>query len=358
MSNILDTYDQNAIKFGHFSKALKSLLSSLILNEGIVVHSLESRVKNRRSLELKVNRKKRYSCLDDITDIVGVRVITHYSDDVDRIAELVKKEFDIDMENSIDKRKILEPDRFGYLSLHYIILLNGSRSSLSEYGKYKGLKAEIQIRSVLQHAWAEIEHDIGYKSNIGVPDPIRRQFSRLAGLLEIADNEFVNIKNDLEKYKVTVKDEIKRSISNIPIDKVTLVEFMNSNKVVGDIFRRIQKEFDLVFDDNHDDGIIENVISNLSYIKILTLDVLEKKLLDNIELLMRRLSIFSNDFKTRCATDGLSKMYMIIYFVQTVIANENSDEAMSDYYFSLHRRMSENEFNNFMNEIREAVISS
>lgn len=83
----------------------------------------------------------------------------------------------------------MEPDRFGYCSVHYVVEMSQKRLNLYEHQAYEGLKCEIQIRSVLQHAWAEIEHDLGYKSEIAIPKRIRRNFSRLAGLLEIADKE-------------------------------------------------------------------------------------------------------------------------------------------------------------------------
>ena len=74
-------------------------------------------------------------------------------------------------------------ERFGYQSVHYLVALKEDRTSLSEYLQYKGLIAEIQVRTILQHAWAEIEHDIQYKSSETIPQPIRRRFMQLAGLL-------------------------------------------------------------------------------------------------------------------------------------------------------------------------------
>ena len=180
MSDILITYDERKDKFESYALTLKSLLTTLICNEKISIHSLESRVKTKKSLEGKINKKGKYKSIDDITDIVGIRIITHYADDVDKIAAIVEKEFTIDQENSIDKRTSIAPDKFGYLSLHYIVTLSSTRTNLKEYEVYKNIKAELQIRSILQHAWAEIEHDIGYKSATGLPNEIRRYFSRLA----------------------------------------------------------------------------------------------------------------------------------------------------------------------------------
>ncbi|WP_242785636.1 GTP pyrophosphokinase [Bacillus cereus] len=118
----------------------------------------------------------KYSTLNDITDISGIRVITYFSDDVDKVASMIQNEFEIDETNSVDKRTLLDPDRFGYLSLHYVIKLNTLRTSLVEYQRFKDLKAEVQIRSILQHAWAEIEHDLGYKSKNSIPRVVKRDF--------------------------------------------------------------------------------------------------------------------------------------------------------------------------------------
>ncbi|HDV3986737.1 TPA: RelA/SpoT domain-containing protein, partial [Escherichia coli] len=113
MSDILITYDERKDKFESYALTLKSLLTTLIRNEKISIHSLESRVKTKKSLEGKINKKGKYKSIDDITDIVGIRIITHYADDVDKIAAIVEKEFTIDQENSIDKRTSIAPDKFG-----------------------------------------------------------------------------------------------------------------------------------------------------------------------------------------------------------------------------------------------------
>lgn len=229
VSELLDNYDSQIGLYRSFCEAASGLIGRLLDAERIAVHSISFRCKARNSLEKKVKKKSRYNSLSDITDLVGVRIITHYSDDVDKIAKLISDEFDIDASNSIDKRAALDPDRFGYLSLHYIASLRGDRSGLKEYSAYSGLKLEIQIRSILQHTWAEIEHDIGYKNEIEVPDPIRRRFSRLASLLELADEEFISIREEIRKYAESLDSNLMENPSGIGIDLVSFEKIVTKD---------------------------------------------------------------------------------------------------------------------------------
>ena len=140
---------------------IRAALEASCKREGIHVHSIEHRVKDRDSLILKLNRPDiSYETLQDLTDISGVRVITYYASDVDTIAELIQHEYCIDKENSIDKGALLDPDRFVYLSLHYVVSLKEGPASRFNRKTLTGLRSEIQVRSILQHAWAEIEHDL------------------------------------------------------------------------------------------------------------------------------------------------------------------------------------------------------
>jgi putative GTP pyrophosphokinase len=155
------------------------------------VHDVRSRLKARDSFDAKIRRSPgKYSDLSAVTDLVGLRIITYFAADVDRVASILEEEFEIDRLRSVDKRARTDPTQFGYSSLHYIISLPERRTSLSEYRGWRGLLAEVQVRSLLQHAWAEIEHDLGYKAVQDVPFDIRRRFARVAGLLELADEEF------------------------------------------------------------------------------------------------------------------------------------------------------------------------
>ncbi|MCY1691163.1 hypothetical protein OVA29_11120 [Exiguobacterium sp. SL14] len=87
---------------------------------------------------------------------------------------IIENEFAIDRDQSVDKSTLLDTTEFGYLSVHFVASLSEQRLALSEYGRFKDYTAEIQIRSILQHAWAEIEHDLGYKNPNSVPAEVKR----------------------------------------------------------------------------------------------------------------------------------------------------------------------------------------
>ena len=234
---------ENRLKDFHDLKSIcEQLVKQLLDEEKIKVHTVSGRVKEKDKLAEKLSKpEKNYSNLREITDVVGIRIITHFEDEIYKIGDLITKEFTVDPANSVDKGKMLDPDRFGYLSLHYICSLSDHRLKLREYMRFRDIAFEIQIRSILQHAWAEIEHDLGYKSGTGVPDPIRRRFSRLAGLLEVADQEFGAIRDWLHNYAATVKTEVTTSPEEVGIDNISLKAIFEQNSVVHEIDEEIAK---------------------------------------------------------------------------------------------------------------------
>ena len=171
--------------------------------------AIEARVKKEKSLAGKLVLKgAKYATLTDITDLVGARVITSYTDDVDRIASIAERLFEIDWENSVDKRRLHQLDSFGYNSLHYICRLPGY-----------DFRFELQLRTTLQHAWAVINHDNGYKSDIEIPQEYLRRMNRLAGMLEMADDEFSRIRTELTDYRRRVQTLVKNGkLDDVQLD--------------------------------------------------------------------------------------------------------------------------------------------
>lgn len=283
---IIKDFEHSYLLYSQFSKAMESLISVLLSSNGILPHSVSSRVKDRNSLIAKIERKNKYKSLEEITDVLGVRIITHYSDDVDQIATVIEREFLVDTENSIDKRVILEPDRFGYVSLHYVVSISNVRSELVEYKGFKNLKFEIQIRSILQHTWAEIEHDIGYKSQLEVPKPVQRKLSRLAGLLELADDQFILIRKEIKEYEEKIKNQMDISINNISMDRVSVLSYVNTSNIVNEIDVEMSGIFkiDLTKEKTRH---VSFLIKSLSFFNIFTIEQLDNILKTNKELIFK-----------------------------------------------------------------------
>ena len=211
--DLLPTYSRIA---GVVMEKLKSVFGEA----GIIVAALENRIKESSSLERKLILKGgKYDDILDVTDIVGVRVITFYIDDVDKVASVVERMFDIDWENSIDKRKLHETDSFGYLSLHYICRIPAALLSDPEYPELNDIRFEVQMRTVLQHAWANMSHDTGYKSGVEIPKVYLRNMSRLAGMLELVDDEFSRIRRELSDYRRQVQNLVASgNLSEVMLD--------------------------------------------------------------------------------------------------------------------------------------------
>jgi len=201
---------------------LESELRTALEAAGLDVHFVASRLKSEESLRRKIARPdKTYRRLWDVTDVVGVRVATYFEDSIEEVARLVEERFAVDFRHSTDKLRFRDHGRFGYRSVHYVCALPPGGPLPSE------ARFEIQIRTALQHAWAEVEHDLGYKVTVdgtddAVPAPIRRRFSRIASLLEIADQEFVSIRSDLRRYREAARVESASGGRSLPIDAVSL----------------------------------------------------------------------------------------------------------------------------------------
>lgn len=181
---------------------VKRILEESLKRRGIKVHSVEGRAKDPTSLGRKAAQpsdvdpgKPSYpNPLEQITDLAGIRVITYFPSTLVAIDQLLADEFRI-VERSDKGAELIEEDKFGYQSIHYLVKLTSQRACLPEYDRFADSIAEVQVRTILQHAWAEIEHDIQYKSASIIPAAIRRRFMSLAGMLEIADREFQAIQD-------------------------------------------------------------------------------------------------------------------------------------------------------------------
>lgn len=217
---LLLQYRQLLPVYEQMVKVIPEKLKEFFSEAGIIVAAVEHRVKKENSLAGKLQLKgSKYNSVHDVTDIVGIRVITFYTDDVDKVASVLERLFEIDWENSIDKRKAHEIDSFGYLSLHYICRMPESTYNDPKQPELNQIRFEVQMRTVLQHAWANMNHDTGYKSGVEIPKVYKRNLSRLAGMLELVDDEFSRIRHELADYRRQVQSLVASgNLSEVLLD--------------------------------------------------------------------------------------------------------------------------------------------
>jgi len=138
--------------------------------------------------------------LTQITDTVGIRVITYVHSDVAAVAELLADQLTILADRDLGQ-ETARGGGFGYASRHMLVHADPERPLASPYDSLNGHQASLQVRTVLQHAWAEFEHDIRYKGSIPVEQApeLDRRFTLAAGLLELADREFSKIRDRIRE---------------------------------------------------------------------------------------------------------------------------------------------------------------
>ena len=203
-------------------------INKMVKEQGIYVNAIEHRVKTEDSLKGKLELKGyKYHTIDDITDLVGLRVITFYTDEVDKVAAMVKHLFIVDWSESVDKRKLHETNTFGYNSLHYICQLP---ESFTHDPQISSIRFELQMRTALQHVWSTIEHDIRYKGDIKLPLEHQRQFGRLAGMMELIDNDFSRLRNTASEYRRQIKSLVDSGkLNEVPLNYETFQNYLETN---------------------------------------------------------------------------------------------------------------------------------
>jgi ppGpp synthetase/RelA/SpoT-type nucleotidyltranferase len=185
-------YDQGSIQ-------AIALINEILVNSPAVIHAVTARPKELSSLRLKLAEKGYSRPKRQVSDLIAARVITYYRDAVPIVVNALSTALEIDKKRSLDKREELEAVEFGYSSVHLIVRTRGGWSTSPQYFALRDRWFEIQIRSLLEHAWAENEHEVVYKSGIEYPAAVKRRFARIAGAIEIIEDEFIELREHRQK---------------------------------------------------------------------------------------------------------------------------------------------------------------
>jgi putative GTP pyrophosphokinase len=209
-------YSKKRPLYNEFARVVADLLQEALKSTDVKVHSVDYRAKTLSSFAKKAGaahpldptRPKYQDPLNDITDMAGVRVITFLPAAVEQVGSAVTAQFEV-IEHEDKVERLTREERFGYTSVHYLVRLRDNRTSLLEYRRFAGLVGEIQVRTILQHAWAEIEHDIEYKAAEAVAQWVRRRFMAVAGMLEIADVHFQEIQDEVRQRRRVATESVE-----------------------------------------------------------------------------------------------------------------------------------------------------
>lgn len=244
LQQIEDRFRERRPVYESFTSNLTRLLETLFEVGSAEYIQIEGRTKTHESLSGKLSRQDKagkYRHLEDITDLCGVRVVTYYERDVGDICNIIEGNFDIDSKNSTDKRKSIDNDRFGYISIHYVVKLSRIRHKLPENANFTNLKAEIQVRTVLQHAWAVLDRRLRYNSKAEIPNEIKRKLFLVSAKLEDADNNLTEIEKTVLTLRNEYAEEVRAGdlISEINRDSVEV--FVQGSPLVDAIWALARK---------------------------------------------------------------------------------------------------------------------
>lgn len=230
-------YDTEKTAFREFYDGSRELLESarnahqtlirslLATDEAIASAKVEGRIKDREECLSKFRRKyqtalekekRDYAIRDHVTDLIGLRVVCFYADEVERVRQLIEAEFEVI--GITDKTAQMEGTEasFGYKGLHLDLKLNAGRREMKEYAAYADLQFELQIRTVIQDSWSVLDHKIKYKKSI--PNDLKRRINTLAALFELADREFRAVRDETAQAIEATEayDAIEQETGNEP----------------------------------------------------------------------------------------------------------------------------------------------
>lgn len=189
--------------YEQLSAEVEYILRKRVTERGMETASITSRAKTLDSFLEKLHRKPYEKPFEEITDIAGVRTVCLYRSDISMIAEIIHANFEVI--EDVDKLDDLAVDRFGYGARHFVVRLNKS-SYGARYDDLKKLVCEVQVRTVVQDAWAIVQHHMVYKRESQVPSQLKRKLNSLSGLFETVDDQFERIREERDAYLLSVRD--------------------------------------------------------------------------------------------------------------------------------------------------------
>jgi putative GTP pyrophosphokinase len=235
-SALRDWYDELLPLYLRLEEEVRVIVAAALKRSGKGSHSITSRVKGFKSASTKLENRGLLDCNESdaavfihLEDMVGVRVVALFRDDLSAISDALIAEFDDCLVE--DKIADFETSTTGYQSIHLTACLPHDYRG-HRYDGIKGIRFEIQIRTIAMDAWASISHHLNYKTESDVPAEQRRSFRALAGLFYVADTEFQALSDMRQRTieELTSESETKpEDLLGRPVTADTLSVYMASS---------------------------------------------------------------------------------------------------------------------------------
>lgn len=219
--------DQALAQHQRLTGVVVSLVESLLRSEGVDFLAVSGRTKTKKSAAEKIDRKGYRDPGAQLTDLSGIRIIVYFESQIEKVSEVIARSFSVDEANSLNRDALLSVNQTGYRSVHFVCDLGVARAVLPEFKGLGGLKFEFQVRTVLQHAWAELAHDRNYKFSGVLPREMERKLYLYAGMLEIADKGFDELSKQIDDYVDQLQKKSNSGDLTSKIDSISLEQFVD-----------------------------------------------------------------------------------------------------------------------------------
>ncbi|WP_170410420.1 GTP pyrophosphokinase [Ruegeria arenilitoris] len=240
-------YNSRLTKYKKLQSTLDHIIPIRLSENAITPLDCNSRLKTIDSAKKKFENKQYINPFQEMTDLVGYRIVVYLESDIELVDKIIRDFFEIDEQNSIDKLTPATPKEVGYRSLHLVCKLGSNREILKEYAGICDLPFEVQIRTTLQHTWAEIEHKQNYKSEQSLPPVLQRRLNIVAGTLELLDRELSDIARASGDYNALVqRGEQEIENDNLTASSIFAIceKFLDGTNLA--LTNRAEEDFDVL----------------------------------------------------------------------------------------------------------------
>lgn len=222
-------YDANLPSFKLLNDEVLFALQRAVKASGVKTHTLATRIKEKESLLKKIEEKNYENLEAQVEDFVGARVVCLFSSDLPILGKVVRETFNVVREENKDIEAAV--DSFGYLSVHYVCTIRADNSG-ARYSGLHGIKFEVQCRTILQDAWANVSHYLAYKGEASIPEALKRDFHALAGLFYVADKHFEMFFEESRGSQAKAVESLQQmrrtdESEAIPVNRDTVVAYLS-----------------------------------------------------------------------------------------------------------------------------------